>query len=221
MTTQARLDTPPLGARVRRLFGPHERLISELWRAAFFDLDAFVDQIHRWQPEARAILEVGCGEGAVAERLTARYPNARYLGVDLCAAPGRLYEGDRAVFRREPVQHTASQSPASFDLVVIADVLHHVPQTERPSLLGALRRACRPGGLVVVKDWTKDRSLQTALALFADRHITQDEDVALMPPDAFRDLLAEAFGDAALTERACIAPWRQNVAWAVRPDDDA
>ena len=41
----------------------------------------------------RRILEVGCGEGAVSERLAALYPNAEITAIDITPNVGRLYAG--------------------------------------------------------------------------------------------------------------------------------
>lgn len=66
-----------IGATVRRAFGKHERKVSELWRAIFVDLDAWIAAVHDWAPGAKRILELGCGEGYSTERLAAAFPEAR------------------------------------------------------------------------------------------------------------------------------------------------
>ena len=74
-----------IGARVRRAFGPHERLISELWRAMFVDIDAWAAICHAWAPGATRILEIGCGEGYSTERLVKLWPDARIDAIDVAA----------------------------------------------------------------------------------------------------------------------------------------
>jgi trans-aconitate methyltransferase len=59
------------------MFGPYERQISEAYRSIYIDIDAFVELMRQWKPNASRILEVGCGEGAVTQRLNAAYPNAK------------------------------------------------------------------------------------------------------------------------------------------------
>ena len=56
-----------LGPLIRRLLGPYERPVTELYRRTFIDLDEFARIIAAWVPDPRRILEIGCGEGAVAE----------------------------------------------------------------------------------------------------------------------------------------------------------
>jgi hypothetical protein len=66
--------TVSIGPLVRRMFGPYEREISDAYRAIFLDIGDFVTMLRRWRPDASRILELGCGEGALIERLRASYP---------------------------------------------------------------------------------------------------------------------------------------------------
>ena len=71
------------GSRVRRMFGRYERPLAELWRSGFIDLDAFVEQVRTWVPDARTMLEIGCGEGAGTERLARAFPGASITAIDI------------------------------------------------------------------------------------------------------------------------------------------
>jgi len=107
------------GPFIRRLFGPWERRISEAYRAIYVDIDDLVDRMRAWKPSARRILEVGCGEGAVTQRLAAAYPEARITAIDITPRVGRLYAGprDRTAFEQKTVQEIAASEPKSFDFV--------------------------------------------------------------------------------------------------------
>jgi hypothetical protein len=50
------------GRLIRRMFAPYERQISEAYRAAFFDMDAFVETMPQWAPNATKILEVAAAK---------------------------------------------------------------------------------------------------------------------------------------------------------------
>src|ERR1700737_3902722 len=63
------------GPLIRRSFGPYERVITEAYRRVFTKLDDFIGLVLVWVPQARRILEVGCGEGAITERLVEAYPD--------------------------------------------------------------------------------------------------------------------------------------------------
>lgn len=205
-----------IGAAVRRRFGRHERWISEVYRSIFIDIDRFVDRLKTWVPNAQRILEVGCGEGAVTERLVAAYPDARITGIDIAAHVGRLYAGpaDRVRFIEITVQDLAKTQAGSYDLIVLADVLHHVPLAMRDELLLAIRRLLAPQGRFVMKEWERNYSPIYWLCYLSDRWITGDRIRYLTRAEGQRQIHA-AFGTGARIDEARIAPWRNNIATLV------
>ena len=60
------------GLLIRRFVGPYERGFTKAYPKFFVDLDNFADCLHVWVPQPSRILEVGCGEGAMTERLVVR-----------------------------------------------------------------------------------------------------------------------------------------------------
>ncbi len=100
-------------------------------------------------PAARRVLDAGCGDGVLLERLGARRPGVVGVGVDmspeeLACARARL--GDRA----ELIQATLDAVPlpdASVDAVVSHMVLMVI--TDAGPALDELRRLLRPGGALV------------------------------------------------------------------------
>jgi 2-polyprenyl-3-methyl-5-hydroxy-6-metoxy-1,4-benzoquinol methylase len=207
-----------MGPFIRRMFGPYERQISEAYRAAFFDIDAFVERMRQWTPNATKILEVGCGEGAVTERLNAAYPFAKITAIDITPRLGRLYEGsrDKVRFIRCNVQKIAATEPGQYDLVVLCDVLHHVPVAFRQELLDAIRATLAPGGAFVLKEWERTSTPIHWLCYATDRWVTGDR-IHYMTRHEARERLARGFGETALVAEARFAPWRNNIATLVRP----
>jgi 2-polyprenyl-6-hydroxyphenyl methylase/3-demethylubiquinone-9 3-methyltransferase len=210
--------TPSIGQLVRGMFGPYERPISDAYRAIFLDIGDFVSQIQRWRPDASRILEVGCGEGALIERLRVSYPDADITGIDLTPRLGRLYGGprERVRFIQCPVEDIAAAEPGQYDLVALCDVLHHVPEAVRQSLLDAIRATLAPGGVLVFKDWERTGTLIHWLCYASDRWITGDR-VAYMTRDEMRTRLSASFGADALIAEARTAPWRNNIAMLIQP----
>ena len=127
-----------LGPFIRKMFGPYERQISDAYRSIYIDIDAFIELMCQWKPKAKKILEVGCGEGAVTQRLNAAYPEANITAIDITPRVGRLYRGflDNVRFIQCGVQEVAATESGQYDLVVLSDVLHHVPVEVRPAELG-------------------------------------------------------------------------------------
>jgi 2-polyprenyl-3-methyl-5-hydroxy-6-metoxy-1,4-benzoquinol methylase len=207
----------PLGPAVRRLFGRHEHRVAELYRAIFIDIDAYARQIGDWVPGARRILEVGCGEGAVTERLARAYPDADILAIDITPRVGRLFRGrrDRVTFVETTVQQVAAEQPGAFDLVILSDVLHHVPSAIRRELLAAVRATIAPGGSLIFKDWERTAAPIHWLCHAGDRWLTGDRVRYLRKPEA-EAMLADAFGRPAVVAHAWVRPWRNNFAMLAR-----
>jgi len=92
-------------------------------------MEGFFTALDRALPTAapRSILEVGVGEAKVAERVRNRFPDARYVGIDLPDEElagswrERALAGSFADITRLPFPDQ------SFDLVLGIEVLEHVP----------------------------------------------------------------------------------------------
>jgi SAM-dependent methyltransferase len=121
------------------------------------------------------VLDVGCGTGAATRTLAQRVaPNGRVTGVD---PSGALLKITRDLVEktglgglielREGDCRALPFPDASFDAVLAATVLSHIPDSERA--LAEMVRVTRPGGRVAVFDVDGD------LTLFAhpDRELTR------------------------------------------------
>ncbi|WP_040818816.1 class I SAM-dependent methyltransferase [Litoreibacter arenae] len=203
-----------IGASVRRAFGPYERQVSELYRSIFVNLENLADCIQEWS-DPTAICEIGCGEGALAERLCRDFPDASYLGIDIIPHLGRMYDGDRAEFCQIDAQDLAEECPGQFDLVVINDVMHHVPGAIRADILAAAKKLLMPGGVLVFKDWLKRKTPIHAACYIADVHIGADKNVAYMAMDEQLELITSVFGSDAIVAEKSIKPWSHNHAFKV------
>ena len=207
-----------LGRFIRGLFGPYERQITAAYRSIFVDLDAYVEGIESWVPNARRILELGCGEGAVTERLARSYPDAAITGIDIDPAAGRLYDGptERVRFLTCTIQEFAASDPGKFDLIVLADVLHHVPISLRQPLLDTARTLLSADGQLAFKEWERTFAPIHWLGYFADRWITGDR-ISYMNRSEIIDRLRKSFGPASVIHEQRVRPWRNNLSILVRP----
>lgn len=205
--------TMPLGPLVRRLFGPYERSVAEGYRRIFINLDAFAELMSAWVPQAHKILEVGCGEGAMTERLVRTYPTAAVTAIDITPNVGRLFRGNTSAvtFRQETVAEVADLEPASFDLIVLSDVMHHVPADARRSLMLSTNQALAPNGSLIFKDWLISASPIHWLAAASDRYLTGD-DVAYLTLSGINALVSDTFGSDAIRRTDTVRPWHNNVA---------
>jgi len=207
-----------LGIFIRSLFGRYEYYICDAYRSFYFDLDSFVSCVHAWHPNAARILEIGCGEGAVTERLKGAYPQAKITAIDVSPRLGRLYEGSRqgVQFIKYHAEEIAAAEPGQYDLAVLCDVLHHVPQHSRRELLGSIRKALAPDGILIFKEWERNFTPIHWLCYASDRWLTGDR-VGYMTRGEMREHLKRGFGDAALIAESRFAPWHNNIATLVQP----
>jgi 2-polyprenyl-6-hydroxyphenyl methylase/3-demethylubiquinone-9 3-methyltransferase len=181
-------------------------------------MDAFIELLHQWKPAATKILEVGCGEGAVTERLRSTYPGAKITAIDITSRIGRLYRGSlRDVeFIQSGIQEIASKKPANYDFVVLSDVLHHVPIEFRQELLNSIRTVLEPNGTFIFKDWQRNYAPIHWMCYASDRFLTGDQ-IKYMTRQEMTRFLAVSFGPDALVAEARIGPWWNNIAMLVQP----
>jgi 2-polyprenyl-6-hydroxyphenyl methylase/3-demethylubiquinone-9 3-methyltransferase len=138
--------------------------------------------------------------------------------IDITPKVGRLFRGEtsRVNFLQETVEAVAAKAPASFDLVILSDVIHHVPLDLRGSIMSAIQRAMTPNGSLIFKDWVISSHPIHWLCQMSDRHLTGD-DVAYCTPGIMDALVSDAFGPGAIVGSATVRPWRNNEAVLVRP----
>ena len=164
-----------------------------------------VDTVRACLPPGGRVLDAGCGSGGLLASLHghAGYRAGVELSVTAAAAAGRV--ADEIV--NLPVDGELPFPSGSFDVVVCADVLEHLP--EPATTLRSLSALCRPGGAVVicvpnVANW------QARLRLL--RGVWRYEAVGLFDSGHLRFLtretLLELVGACGLVVEACV-PARQ------------
>jgi 2-polyprenyl-6-hydroxyphenyl methylase/3-demethylubiquinone-9 3-methyltransferase len=99
----------------------------------------------------KAVLDVGCGGGILAEAMAAQ--GARVTGIDLSdkalgvAKLHRLESGIAVEYRLIAAEALALEAAGTYDVVTCMEILEHVP--EPASTIAACAQLARPGGLVV------------------------------------------------------------------------
>jgi SAM-dependent methyltransferase len=116
------------------------------------------DHIAPLLPAAATALDVGCGDGQLAEALGHRRADVTFRGIDVMVRPdARIpvtrFDGERLPFADD-----------TFDVVLFADVLHHTPHAQQ--LLRDAQRVARQA--VIVKDHCADGVLAWPTLRFMD-----------------------------------------------------
>lgn len=207
-----------LGATVRARLGRFETPVADAYRAAFINLDDLVDTIASLANPVR-VLEVGCGDGQVANRVCMAWPTASYLGVDVAPEPGRRYVGDRSrvTFRTATTGELVAEGASGFDVVLIVDVLHHVhTDVARRALLADTARMTAPGGLIMVKEWEALRNMAHLAGFTSDRYVSGDAGVRFCTSDQLTDLLSAGLPGCEQLLAARVPPHRNNVLRVLR-----
>jgi 2-polyprenyl-3-methyl-5-hydroxy-6-metoxy-1,4-benzoquinol methylase len=209
----------PLGPGVRRLLGRWEPAAIRVYRSAFIDLDELAAVLATSVPTAKRILEIGCGDGAMAAAVRRALPSCEILGIDpVVSAPGRLYGGDRTgvQFRRISTGQLINERLDPFDLVILCDVLHHVSEQEREQVLADAACLTVAGGTVAIKEWEKRAGIGNTLAYLADRWVSGDSTVRFMPETELRAKIAKIMPGWPVTLRSRIPPRKANLLLTLR-----
>jgi SAM-dependent methyltransferase len=170
-------------------------------------------------PDAGRVLEIGCGDGAMAAALRRVLPNIELLGIDPgIAEPGRMFDGDRngMEFRKILTTELIEEGVEPFDLVILCDVLHHLQESDRAQMLRDAATLTAPGGTVALKEWERRGGVGTAVAYCADRWVSGDAAVRFMPQTELGELIAQALPGWQRTRETRIPPRRANLLLTLR-----
>lgn len=97
---------------------------------------------------AGKVLDYGCGIGLLSQAILDELPRARVEGFDVSTASAEKIPPAlraRAAFTTDP-----AQVGTGYDLIVLANVLHHIEPAQRPGILAGLAARLAPGGRVAV-----------------------------------------------------------------------
>lgn len=208
-----------VGAAVRGALGRFEPAAIRGYRGMFIDLDALATTVASVTPKAARILEIGCGDGAMAAALRRVLPQADVVGLDPAApSPGRMYDGDRTGVEFRPISTTEllREKPDPFDLIMICDVIHHVAEHERVQVLKDAAELTAPGGTVALKEWELRPGLANSAAFFADRFVSGDATVRFMARPELDKLIDAAMPGWSVSSESRVPPRKANLLLTLR-----
>jgi SAM-dependent methyltransferase len=114
-------------------------------------INAVLGTVERLRPAS--LLDFGCGDGRLLYELRRRGQVRRLAGVDFSRRSLALASGLHAADGGEGRVALAPELSAAegpFDVVVMMEVLEHIPDTEVRAVLASVRGALAPGGRLVL-----------------------------------------------------------------------
>jgi SAM-dependent methyltransferase len=163
----------------------------------------------RQRPGEPSILDVGCGHGRFLRFLRKRLDGPfAYLGIDSSRPLLRRIESAPGVLRIE-ADLLAGELPAgpaaSFDLIAVFGLLHHLPGLEnRSRLLHELRARLRPAGVLALSFWQFGERPRFQRRVLPWRLVEESVDIGdLEPGDLLLSWGEPVEGDAPQPRRYC------------------
>lgn len=156
---QDRQFTPALGRpEWTGLYDAALRLFTRerVWRSKVVDLLV--------PAPGETLLDVGCGTGTLALAIKRRAPGSTVTGLDpdpdaLARASAKaIRAGVNIDWRRGFASDAGAAGTAGFDAVTCTLVLHQVPLGEKRGGLASMLGALKPGGRLVLADYSEQRS---------------------------------------------------------------
>jgi hypothetical protein len=145
------------------------------------------------------VLDIGGGDGEPLNHLLARRPDLHVTTLDPGAAVGEWIEtvhNDRVtrLAGTSLLDYLAAARPNP-DALLIADVLHHIPEPARHEFLGAVRTLLerQPRLRIVVKD-VEPGSWRALLGYWSDRYVTGDRLVSPISRARLLELMETELG---------------------------
>ncbi len=189
-----------LGPITRRFLGPRlARLVGEYYRAIFVDLALVAKELAGVIPRGAHLLDVGGGDGLPLNHLLSLRPDISITTLDPAPIVGQwinpCYEAQVSRLTCTSLAEFVASSRAHPDILLIADVMHHIPESGRHDFLDSVRVLLDrvPGLRIIVKD-VEPGYWRARLGFWCDRYITGDWNVSLISRDDVTRLFEEVVG---------------------------
>lgn len=209
-----------VGSLVRNIAGPFERSLCAAYRSIFINIQRCTREIASGIPAGTHVVDVGGGDGEPLNVLLGLRPDIRVSMLDLRDRIGMFLAPE---FLDRVSMHPATSlsayrtlMPEPVDVVLVSDVVHHVPTAGRLQFVRDCVSLLAPGGVLIIKD-VAPGGWVSRLSVLADRYITGDRHVSLMAPADLVDLV-ESQG---MTRMSHLLPPREYPNYAVSFRRDA
>jgi ubiquinone/menaquinone biosynthesis C-methylase UbiE len=117
------------------------------------------------------VLEVGCGTGEVAQRARTRVgPAGQVSGIDpsadmVAVARRKATRAGLSIDYQVALIEALPFADGTFDVVLSSLMMHHLPDDLKAVGLAEVRRVLKPGGRLLIVDFTRPRGLLSHVAM--------------------------------------------------------
>lgn len=203
-----------IGPLIRSLLpGWVERTASRAYRRVFVNLDKVARVLGENLPPHACVLDVGGGDGDLLNRLLLLRPDLRIDMVDIAPrVGGHLHANHRDRVRFFPgrrLESHAHPDGGTYDAIMIADVMHHIPATERADFLASLRNGLGRRAVILIKDVEPGHPIAW-LGLYCDRYLSGDRDTQLIASRHLQSMMQAVWPDHLVREQGLLGLNRPN-----------
>lgn len=185
------------------------------WHKPVYQHVVFQQLAQLWEPGLTSALDVGGGTGVMAETARTLFGIERVVSVDIhdrylhsLTIQTQTYDGTALPF-----------ADASFDCILIFNVLHHVPRAARLQVLRECRRVAGDGPIFIkdhIRHGALDGARLAALDLMGNMPFHGMVQARYLGEEEWREL-ADGIGDAVLAETRG-GPYRSGLFGALFPN---
>ena len=132
------------------------------------------------------VLDFGCGIGLLASLLRKHFPEIRLDGFDVSEDSVRKVDSKLAV--AGTFTSDSSRLGRDYQLIVMANVMHHIPSPQRLDVVGEVAGRLARGGLLAIFE----HNPANPVTRWVVEHCPFDEDAVLLPPAEIRRYVGDA-----------------------------
>lgn len=190
-----------IGQMTRKIFGKHFYVIGRLYRSIFVDLRKVASSISPHIPPESLIIDIGGGDGEPLNYLLSLRNDIKVKIIDQSLNIGKFikpeYSSRVELLPGMSMGEFAEKVQQKPDVVLISDVLHHIPCEMRKKFLLELKTLIldkKKGMRIIIKD-IEPGYFRSQLSLFSDRYISGDKKVSLIGRKELTKIMLETFGN--------------------------